>query len=372
MEMFSPDEFEDDLMFDLLDEITTHVDQCETDLVMLEHDPENNDLLASLFRSVHTIKGDIQIVNMEPMVPLISAVEDILGMLRAKDIHFNGLIADLSMTVLEIVQVFVDECAHHSCCRYDPELHARVLAFLQKIKPNNLSAHEELMTQALLTLDPSLSSDAVSSLDKVEDTPLLDIRWEEEIKSDLSFFEDMMVPIERRIDNWSGRSERQLKLAKTLNSHSGNMVNEQQLSAAVLLHDVGMALLPVGLMRKQQKLSQAEQELIHSHLFKAANMLIDMPHWAEARSFILAHHERFDGSGYPKALSGSAIPHGARILALVDAFEAMTHARSQTTHRKRPIAHAAQEILLNSGSQLCPYWVDIFTEVFNTLIRKRA
>ena len=372
MEYFSPPEFEDGLLFDLLDEITTHVDECETALVMLERDQNNSELLAHLFRSVHTIKGDIQIVNMEPMVPLISAVEDILGMLRAGEISFNNLISDLALTVLEMIQIFVDDSARYSQAKYDPEVHNAALRYLHKVNPSTPAENEIFLTQALLKLDPTLSTEVISTLDKVVDTPPLHSDWESEIKTDLIFFEDLMGPIERRMDNWKGRGARQLKLARALNHYSGSKVDDHQLAAAVLLHDIGMALVPMGLMRKQNDLSEDERYTLNNHLIRSANILSDIPHWDEARSFILAHHERFDGKGYPNGLSGSEIPDGAKILALVDTFEAMTHDRSQITHRKRPIAVAAQEIALNSGSQLCPYWTNIFTEVISSLLRKRA
>jgi HD-GYP domain-containing protein (c-di-GMP phosphodiesterase class II) len=97
-----------------------------------------------------------------------------------------------------------------------------------------------------------------------------------------------------------------------------------------------------------------------------------MPHWAEARTYIYQYHECPDGSGYPKGLTNDEISDGAKILALVDAFEAMTHKRASKTHQIRPVTHALLEINRASGTQFCPFWVDILNQVMKSILLNKG
>jgi len=82
MKTFSAPVWEDNLLFDLLEEINSHCEDCATTLVMLGHDPDSRDLRDKLFRSIHSVKGDIGITQIDPLLPRLTAVEDILGMMR--------------------------------------------------------------------------------------------------------------------------------------------------------------------------------------------------------------------------------------------------------------------------------------------------
>jgi HD-GYP domain-containing protein (c-di-GMP phosphodiesterase class II) len=81
-----------------------------------------------------------------------------------------------------------------------------------------------------------------------------------------------------------------------------------------------------------------------------------------ASDIVLSHHERFDGSGYPRGLAGGEIPLGARIFAIADAFDAMTSDR--TYRNAMPAEEALAEILRNSGSQFDPAAVRAFLSVY--------
>ena len=78
---------------------------------------------------------------------------------------------------------------------------------------------------------------------------------------------------------------------------------------------------------------------------------------------MLHHHERCDGSGYPKGLPGSEISPGAKILAIADTFDACCYARAYKTDQKRPLIRAVLEINQQSGSQFDSAWVEIFNQI---------
>ena len=146
------------------------------------------------------------------------------------------------------------------------------------------------------------------------------------------------------------------------------------LAQASPLHNVGTLGVPESVMRKTDALNPAEWQEMRKHPEFGAAIIGEQndPLLATARAMAIAHHERWDGTGYPKGLKGDAIPVAARILAVADAFEAMT-----ATQRRRdaiPVEEAARQIVAESGKQFDPTVVAAFrkalpkmTEVHNTV-----
>jgi putative two-component system response regulator len=127
------------------------------------------------------------------------------------------------------------------------------------------------------------------------------------------------------------------------------------------LHDVGKVAVPDLLLRKTGRLSADEWDVLRRHPDVGASLLADIDAWVEVRAIIRHHHERFDGSGYPSALAGYAIPLGARIVAVVDAFDVM---RSGRPYRAaRPLEQAVEELRRHRASQFDPDCVDAFLEM---------
>jgi len=140
---------------------------------------------------------------------------------------------------------------------------------------------------------------------------------------------------------------------------STSMVDE--IVVASLLHDIGRVGIKSEILRDKKELSQGEFETIKSHCENGAKILdsIDFP-W-KIKPIIIHHHERFDGKGYPSGLKGREIPVGARILAVVDAFAAITANRSYRSSMTRE--EAIRELHKNVGTQFDPEIVEIFTAV---------
>jgi putative nucleotidyltransferase with HDIG domain len=97
---------------------------------------------------------------------------------------------------------------------------------------------------------------------------------------------------------------------------------------AALLHDVGKLSVPVALLDKPGALTDRERALLERHPVESARIVEGIDRLAESVDGILHHHERFDGEGYPGGLAGDAVPLEARVIAVADAFDAMTSDRS--------------------------------------------
>ena len=135
------------------------------------------------------------------------------------------------------------------------------------------------------------------------------------------------------------------------------------LSLAAGLHDIGKIGIPDNILLKTERLSKQEYDSIKAHPVIGANMLRSLanPMLDEVAKCVLHHHEHWDGNGYPDGLAGEQIPLLSRIVAVVDAYDAMTTRRSYRT----PVepARAIEIISSLSGSQFCPEAVSAFLEV---------
>jgi putative nucleotidyltransferase with HDIG domain len=124
------------------------------------------------------------------------------------------------------------------------------------------------------------------------------------------------------------------------------------------VHDLGKIAVPDDVLHKHGRLTDAEFALMKKHPETGAEILAKFPQYKRGRELVLAHHERMDGRGYPRGLSGSAIPIGARIIAVADSWDAMTSDRPYRTALDPEIALA--ELLMGRGTQWDAKVVDAF------------
>ncbi|MBL1095835.1 HD-GYP domain-containing protein [Streptomyces coffeae] len=129
----------------------------------------------------------------------------------------------------------------------------------------------------------------------------------------------------------------------------------EALRIAGILHDVGKLGVPTRILRKNGPLTPDERRIIELHPEYGHEMVRGIGFLGEARAAILHHHERLDGTGYPYGLAGTQIPEFARVVAVADAFDAMTSTR--TYRRARPVPTAVEELKRCAGSHFDPRMV---------------
>lgn len=120
---------------------------------------------------------------------------------------------------------------------------------------------------------------------------------------------------------------------------------------AGILHDVGKIGILDTTLRKPTFLGPDEWVVMRSHPLIGASIIGDVPFLTEARDLVLHHHERCDGTGYPKGLAGEEIPLGARLIAVADAFDTMTTDRAYRSALS--VSFALHELHSCTGSQFC-------------------
>lgn len=134
----------------------------------------------------------------------------------------------------------------------------------------------------------------------------------------------------------------------------------RQVEIAAVLHDLGKIGIPDEILKKPSKLTPQEQTIMRKHPEYGWAVMKNIPGCENASLLILHHHEMWNGGGYPAGLKGQGIPLGARIVAITDAFDAMTTDRC---YRKGMSVECALENLKQfSGTQFDPALVPVFAE----------
>ncbi len=136
----------------------------------------------------------------------------------------------------------------------------------------------------------------------------------------------------------------------------------EELTLAAELHDIGKIAIPDAVLNKPGQLSDDERKLIQQHTVIGQRILAAVPTLQIVGTIVRATHERWDGGGYTDGLAGGAIPLAARIIAVCDAFEAMTSTRPYTA--RRTAVEALKELRRCAGTQFDPDIVRAFSEVF--------
>jgi putative two-component system response regulator len=146
---------------------------------------------------------------------------------------------------------------------------------------------------------------------------------------------------------------------------------------AAKLHDVGKSMVPAAIRSKPARLTSTEREFMQRHAEDGARILEDAmrlypetPFLPMARDVAISHHERWDGEGYPRGLSGAAIPLAARIVAVADVYDAITSDRPYRSAGDH--VQAASQIVAGNGTQFDPSVVSAFMATQSRIARLLA
>lgn len=160
----------------------------------------------------------------------------------------------------------------------------------------------------------------------------------------------------------NGHSEAVRNLAQDMGRALGiTRAGIAALARAAILHDIGKIIIPPEILNKSGELTPAERAIVEAHSDVGADILANLCTFREEAVIVRHHHERFDGGGYPGRLRGADIPLGARIIAVADAFDAMTAGRS--VRGRRDVAGALDILEAEKGRQFDPDIVTVFRQI---------
>jgi putative two-component system response regulator len=180
----------------------------------------------------------------------------------------------------------------------------------------------------------------------------------------------LAAALRRRSAETAAHQARIARVAAHLGRELGwSDADRRQLMVAAAMHDIGKVILPRRVLLKPGPLSPVERKVVQAHTVLGALLLYGKPGtWvALARSIALHHHERWDGHGYPRRLVRDAIPRAARIVAVADVYDALTHAR---VYRPAfPEARAVAWMRAQRGRHFDPEVIDCFLDVLPSIRR---
>jgi len=356
--------------FDDLDE-TCYT--CQNLLIQLEANPCEWPLISQLTDNIKNTATNLEFVGLESLQPLLGSLRQMLVALSNQQIHFNTLISDLILMSLDLIKTTATKRVQTDVTSNDQLNLEKVAMAITAIATATGEQQDQATKNALLLIDPlmelNVPVEPTSGITDEISQQEMDILTACSItpSEDMLFFLRQGMAIESRSRYWAGRNLRMLNMVLTLNESFGCLIDPEQLAAAVFTHDIGMAYLPLKLLHKKGQFTPMEVNLLHSHPTTGYSLLKSLGQWDEAADIVLQHHEKIDGSGYPYGLSGNQIHIGARMLAIVDTFEACTHERAYRSLLKRPALRALFTLNRYAGTQFDQLLVDRFTAISKDL-----
>lgn len=286
----------------------------------------------------HT-KGDFLITKMAGILQMSCRESDIIA--RTGGDEFSILLPNTdSSTVYSIVELIKNACTENAIQSENAFLHASIsLGYATKTRADEpfeqvQTSAEELMYRHKLLEHKSLHSAIISSIK----TTLF------EKSNDTEEHAERMAALSK-------------KLGKAVGFSEDNLVSLELVSA---LHDIGKISIDQRILDKPGKLNEKEWAEIRKHPDVGYRIALTVPELSHIAEYILCHHERWDGKGYPQGLAAEDIPIVSRILTLVDSYDAMTHDRSY--RKAMSNEEAIIEIQKNMGTQFDPELAKIFVE----------
>ncbi|KAB2925060.1 MAG: HD domain-containing protein [Dechloromonas sp.] len=342
------------------DVLTDRAPEIERDVARLLKSPADREITADLFRAIHNIKGDASLCKFELGIAIAHPIESLMARFREGEIAFTELLAELILLAVDRLELAADAMLVGRTLE-----HLRLPVLLEGLELLAQSSADEVDDRCAELIEavtgfPSVIADISSRAPRIGTG-----RGENKnTTADLQFFRSLALQLESRSPLFKGRTMRVLRLAMETNKASGGPIDPHQLEAAVYLHDIGMMFLPESVWLKVGKMTTEDKAQLRNHPGLAAGLLQRIPGWDGAAEIVAQHHEMPDGGGYPGALQGESICSGAKLLAIVDAFEAVM---LKHIHRgkNRSVLRAIAEINA-CDKQFAPEWI----APFNAVIRK--
>ncbi|PIP81030.1 MAG: hypothetical protein COW84_02030 [Gammaproteobacteria bacterium CG22_combo_CG10-13_8_21_14_all_40_8] len=333
----------------------------------LAQDSNSGDL-NELFRSMHSVKGNCNMVFIAPIVEALHELEELVTDIRDETYPYHPNYGQFIQAVIhETDEVLRDLMNTDVASQTTLNQLEFLISALHQCDDDNTRIHiAECATHAILQGHFSLEQ-AMQEFEEKNKKVIPELVGttesnQKKTSSALEFFREL-AENSHVLDPWRGvRLERTLSLCRELNSIYGEVIDPEQLLAAIYVHEFTMGMVPNEIMNQAAELDDTQKEIVHRHVSMGVGLLKQVPGFDEAAEIIQFHHEQIDGKGYPSGHKGPIECVGAVILAMVDTFMSITSDRPDRPYKKTLLT-AVKEINKSQGFQFSAEHVAGFNEV---------
>lgn len=343
---------------EFIEALSDIVPNIERDISRLKSTPGDRELISSLFRSIHNVKGDAALCKVELAVAIVHPIETVLARFRNDEIPFSDMLVEAILLAFDRLELAVEGIFSGK-----PVDNLQLVPLIEGLENLAAAPADEMDDYAFELIETVTGFRPASQPSK----PIrgrassISSKSTTQAAEDLRFFRTLADQLESRSLLFKGRTLRLLRLAMETNLILGTPVDPQQLEAAVYMHDIGMMFLAESVWLKVERITEDEKKILRAHPDYGSGILSRMSGWEEAAEMVAQHHEMPYGEGYPLGISAKQICAGAKILAIVDAFEAVM-LKHINRGKNRSVLRAIAEINA-CDKQFAPEWIEPFNQV---------
>lgn len=348
-------------LHEFADSLADRAAEIESDMAKLSQAPQDKLAVAGLFRALHNIKGDAALCRVATAGLIAHPLESLLTRVRSGEVRYTQLIGEVILLAIDRLELATEMLVTGRSLK-----HLKLVPLVEGLERMSQASQNDLELSAAQLIEAATGFQPHTKLQAPPNKLSIQNQSEDSVADDLRFFRSLALQFEARSPLFLGRTDRIRQLGLDTNHIAGTPVDAAQLEAALYLHDLGMMLLPESIWLQGGKITEEERIVLHTHPELAAGLLDRMEAWQDAAKMVRQHHEKSDGSGYPDGLHGETICAGAKILAIVDAFEAVMLKHRSRSHSSSVLRAIAE---INAcDNQFSPEWIAPFNTVIRTLL----
>lgn len=357
------DNMDDEFLEDFSENIHAALCDFEQHMMGLHLADNVEEHFVHVIHSIQAVKTCCRATFIEPLEAYVQICEDLATALNSKLFPLSEFSTEFVLLAFDEIRAASEDLAIRKCLdsKLLDEFREEIKSFL--VPP--IDQTDKKIRSLILKFSPRVHPNLVFTAFEYhhqEEGKIATIHPSQE--KELSIFEDFSRSLDSRSKYWSNRTKLIHAICAKLNGYLSDVVTPKQLSAAVYMHDVCMCFLPDKILFKHSKYNSMEEMLLQQHPIQASQLIRLTPNWEEAAQIVYQHHEHFDGTGYPNAVGGSEICQGAKILAIADAYYALTNIRSDRNFKKSNL-RALSEMNKYNGTQFDPKTLQAFNDMLS-------
>ena len=351
-----------DFLDNLIEDLNSYIAGIERYLMDYQQFFGNTEQMNSVLDAINAINLICQQTFLEPLHAYIQVLVDFFYEVCSGRFGKSHFLSELMLLLVDEVRASFDDISIRRTL--DIHLLDELRSQIKDVMRYTGNDYEGVIKSVISAFSSRIHPDLVFTAFEKNGTKLfIDEQHHQEefeaISGGIKIFEDLAISLDTRSTFWKGRTPEILGNCLLINNYLSPKVDILQLTAAVYMHDVGMALLPGTFPFKDGKYTSIEVMLLQQHPIQIYELMRQMPEWIEAADIVHQHHEHFNGKGYPNELCGNDIHTGAKIIAIADAFYSMTHKRLDRGFTKS-LPRAMTEINRFNGTQFDPKVLEAF------------